>query len=401
MTAPPLPRSPRSRGSLQRHADALLQDAADSNVVPGVVALAVDSNGIIYEGGFGKRNSTQSTRMTPDTVVWIASMTKAITAAAAMQLVEGGSVDLDSPVARWIPEVSRTQVLVGWDADGQPQLRPPSRPLTLRHLLTHTGGWGYDQYSTDLIRYQELKGIPRIGSCRNIALTTPLLSDPGECWRYGIGIDWAGKMIEAVSGEKLGVYLEQNLFDPLGMSDTAFRITPEMRTRLAKVHTRAEGEYTPVDFELPQEPEFEMGGGGLYSTASDYAKLMRVFLNKGRGNGNQVLKPQTVELMSRNAMGNLEVTMLKTAMPHLTNDAEFFPGMPKKWGLSFMINEQATPSGRSPGSLAWAGLANTYFWIDQTKDVAGVYMTQIRPFADEQALSLFFAFEKQVYQSLD
>ncbi len=389
-----------SQGSLQSSADALLQGAADTGVVPGVVALATDRNGVIYEGGFGQRNNTQSTRMTPDTVVWIASMTKAITGTAAMQLVEQGKVDLDSPVGRWVPEIGRTQVLAGWDADGQPQLRPPSRPLTLRHLLTHTGGWGYDLWSADLVRYQKLKDIPGIGSCKNICLTVPLLSDPGERWTYGIGIDWAGKTVEAVSGQKLGVYLQENVFGPLGMNSTAFKITPDMRARLAKVHAHADGKYTPMDFEMPQEPEFEMGGGGLYSTASDYSKFVRVFLNRGKGNGNQVLKPQTVELMSRNAMGNLKVTMLKTQMPNLTNDAEFFPGMPKNWGLSFMINEERAPTGRTPGSLAWAGLANTYFWIDQSKGIGGVYMTQVLPFADEQALPLFYAFEKQVYQSV-
>src|SRR5262245_32134872 len=315
-------------GSLQSNADALLQNAADANVVPGVVAVATDRNGAIYEGGFGQRNNSQSTRMTPDTVVWIASMTKAVTGTAAMQLVEQGKVDLDSPVARWIPEVGSTQVLAGWDAAGQPQLRGPGRPLTLRHLLTHTGGWGYDLWSADLVRYQKLKDIPGIGSCKNIALTTPLLSDPGTRWEYGIGIDWAGKMVESVSGEKLGVYLKENVFDPLGMNNTAFKITPDMRSRLAKVHQHgADGSYKPIDFEMPQEPEFEMGGGGLYSTAGDYAKFVRVFLNGGKGNGNQLLKPQTVELMSRNAMGNLKVTMLKTQMPDLTNDAEFFPGM--------------------------------------------------------------------------
>lgn len=390
----------RSQGSLQSNADALLQSATDDLLVPGVVALATDRSDVLYEGGFGQRNISQPAAMTPDTVAWIASMTKPITATAAMQLVEQGKVDLDSPVARWIPEVGRTQVLAGWDADGQPQLRPPSRPLTLRHLLTHTGGWGYDLWSEDLIRYQKIKDIPRIGSCRNLALTTPLLSDPGERWRYGIGIDWAGKMVESVSGQKLGVYLKQHIFEPLGMRDTGFRITPEMRSRLAKVHEHADGKHTPIELEVTQEPEFEMGGGGLYSTASDYARFIRVFLNQGRSNGSQVLKPQTVELMSRNAMGPLKVTMLKSAMPNRTLDAEFFPGMPKRWGLSFMINEEAAPTGRLPGSLAWGGLANTYFWIDQGTGIGGVYLTQVLPFVDEQALPLFYAFEKQVYQSL-
>ena len=311
--------SAHSQGSLQSNADALLQGAADAGDVPGVVALATDRSGVIYEGGFGQRINGQSTRMTPDTVVWIASMTKAVTAAAAMQLVEQGKVNLDSPVTRWVPDLARTRVLDGWDADGQPRLRAPKKAITLRHLLTHTGGFAYDLWSADLVRYQKLKDIPGIGSCKNIALTTPLLSDPGERWEYGIGIDWAGKMVEAVSGQTLGYYLQENILGPLGMTNTAFKITPDMRSRLAKVHAHgADGSYTPIDFEMPQEPEFEMGGGGLYSTAGDYAKFVRVFLNRGKGNGNQVLKPQTVELMSRNAMGDLKVTMLKTAdaQPH-------------------------------------------------------------------------------------
>ena len=391
----------RSDSSLQASADSVLQAAADGGDVPGVVAVATNRDGNIYEGGFGRRNLNESTPMSPDTVVWIASMTKALTGTAAMQLVEQGKIDLDSPVTRWVPDLARTQVLDGWDADGQPRMRPPKRPITMRHLLTHTAGFAYDLWSSDLVRYQKIKGIPGIGSCKNIALTTPLLSDPGDRWTYGIGIDWAGKTVEAVSGTTLGQYLKDNLFDPLGMSDTAFKITPDMRSRLAKVHAHgADGKYTPIEFEMPQEPEFEMGGGGVYSTAGDYAKFVRMILNYGKGNGNQILSPQTVALMSRNAMGPLKVTMLKSEMPALTGDAEFFPGMPKNWGLSFMINEQPAPTGRTAGSLAWAGLANTYFWIDQNKGVGGVYMTQVLPFVDEKALPLFFAFEKTVYQSM-
>jgi CubicO group peptidase (beta-lactamase class C family) len=153
-------------------------------------------------------------------------------------------------------------------------------------------------------------------------------------------------------------------------------------------------------FEVPQEPEFEPGGGGLYSTAQDYQRFMRMILSDGRGNGNQVVSPQTVELMSRNAMGALRVNMLPSSNPALSRDAEFFPGTPKSWGLTFMINEAAAPTGRSAGSLAWAGLANTYFWIDRSKNVAGVYMTQILPFVDVKSFPLFLAFEKAVYQTV-
>jgi CubicO group peptidase (beta-lactamase class C family) len=225
--------------------------------------------------------------------------------------------------------------------------------------------------------------------------------DPGERWLYGINIDWAGKMVEAVSGEPLGVYLHENLFSPLGMDTTAFKITPQMRARLAKVHQRGDaGQLTPIDFEMTQDPEFEMGGGGIYSTAGDYLMFVRMILNRGKGNGNRVLKPETVDLMSRNAMGDLKVTLLKTIIPPLSHDAEFFPGMPKSWGLSFMINEETAPTGRPAGSLAWAGLANTFFWIDPKTGVGGVYLSQVLPFVDSRTLSLFYGFEKTVYQSL-
>jgi methyl acetate hydrolase len=300
-----------------------------------------------------------------------------------------------------VPDLAAAAVLEGFDGAGQPRIRPPKRPITLRHLLTHTAGFAYEIWSTDIQKYQQAKGLPGITSCQNAALKTPLLFDPGEQWMYGINMDFVGKAVEAVSGKKLGAYLKDNLLGPLGMNDTAFKISPAMRQRLAKVHHRGDdGKLTPdLELEIPQEPEFEMGGGGLYGTAPDYLKFVRMILNGGKGNGNQVLKPETVKQMSSNQMGKTNVQLLKTAMPPLSNDAEFFPGMPKKWGFSFMINTVQAPTGRSPGSLAWAGLANTYFWIDPAKGIGGVYLSQVLPFADKRALPLFFEFEKAVYQS--
>jgi methyl acetate hydrolase len=390
----------RAASSLKSSADGVLSAAASAGDVPGVIAMATNREGAIYEGAFGQR-LLGGDAMTTDTVVWIASMTKAITGVAAMQLVEQGKLNLDGAGSQWVPELGRARVLTGWDANGQPITRAPKRPITLRHCLTHTAGWAYELWSDDVARYQKAKGIPGIISCTNNALKTPLLFDPGEKWEYGIGIDWAGKMVEAVTGRRLGDYMEENIFTPLGMTDTAFKIRPDMRARLAKVHIRnAEGVLGPMDFEIPQDPEFEMGGGGLYSTAGNYLKFVQMILNRGTGNGQRLLRPETVDLMSRNAMGSNKVTMLKTAIPSLTNDAEFFPGMDKSWGLSFMINNVTAPTGRTPGSLAWAGLANTYFWIDHNKGVAGVYLTQVLPFADHKALPLFYAFESEVYQSI-
>ena len=186
------------------------------------------------------------------------------------------------------------------------------------------------------------------------------------------------------------------------MTDTAFKLTQRAhRTRLVGMHAReADGSLQPMPFEIPQEPEFQMGGGGLYGTAGDYLAFQRLFLNGGRANGRQVLKPETVRQMSENQMGAIDVRLLRTAIPAYSNDAEFFPGMVKKWGLGFMINTERVPGGRSAGSLTWAGLGNTYFWIDPAKRIAGVILTQLVPFADGKVLELYGKFESAVYTSL-
>jgi methyl acetate hydrolase len=379
--------------------DAALKRAADAGDVPGVVAVATDRSSVIYQGAYGKRVQGQPQAMTPDTVVWIASMTKALTAAGAMQLVEQGKLDLDAPAAKIVPALASAQVLEGFDASGQPRTRAPRRPIALRHLLTHTAGFGYEIWSEDIAKFQTAKNIPGIISCQNAALGTPLLFDPGERWFYGIGIDWAGKMVEAVSGKRLGDYLSQNLFAPLGMKSTGFRITPDMRARLAKIHQRGDDDKLApqMELEIPQDAEFDMGGGGLYGTAGDYLQFVRMMLNRGKANGNQVLKPETVDLMSKNAMGDTRVVALKTAAPPLSNDAEFFPGVPKAWGLSLQINLEKAPTGRPAGGLMWAGLANTYYWIDQATGIGGVYATQVLPFADKKSLPLYYEFESAFY----
>ncbi|MEJ2119959.1 MAG: serine hydrolase [Alphaproteobacteria bacterium] len=386
--------------SLSTAADALLQQGVADGAAAGVVAAATTASDTLYEAGFGERVLGEGTAMSPDTVGWIASMTKAVTGTAAMQLVEQGKLDLDAPAGTVIPHLAEVEVLKGFDGRGQPVTRPANTPITLRHLLTHTSGFVYEIWDADILRFQEATDTPQVTTCKDAALMTPLEFDPGERWEYGIGIDWAGKMVEAVSGQRLGEYMKANIFEPLGMASTAFKITPDMNARLAKIHARGEdGSLAPMDLILEQEPEFEMGGGGLYSTAGDYLKFVRMILNKGKANGNQVLKPETVEMMSVNQMGDCRVHELKTAMPPYSNDAEFFPGLEKTWGLTFMINEEEAPTGRSPGSLAWAGLANSFYWIDPAKGIGGVYLSQVLPFADVKALPLYLDFETAVYRN--
>jgi methyl acetate hydrolase len=379
--------------------DALLKAAVQAGDVPGVVAAVTTSDKMLYEGAFGERVLGQGTPMSMDTVMWLASMTKPIVGAAAMQLVEQGALSLDEPLSALVPQLGTVKVLTGWGADGRPMTRPPRSPITLRQLLTHTAGFTYDIWNPETARYQKTFNIPRAGTGKKAGLDIPLAFDPGTQWEYGINLDWAGQVIEAASGMKLGQYIQKNITSPLGMSSTAFKITPDMRARLAKVHQRdADGiKLTITQNEVPQEPEFEPGGGGMYSTASDYVRFMRMILNHGQANGHQLLKPETVDLMSNNAMGLLRVKMLPSQNKASSLDAEFFPGVAKTWGLSFMINEQQTPTGRSPGSLSWAGLANTFFWIDPKKDLAGVVMVQVLPFVDTKALALFNNFEKAVY----
>jgi methyl acetate hydrolase len=382
--------------------DQVLRSKSDAKEIPGVVALAASGSEVIYEGAFGKRDLGKDQAMTVDSVFWIASMTKAVTSAAAMQLVEQGKLSLDEPIGKLLPDLASPQVLEGFDAQGEPILRPAKRPITLRHLMTHTAGFCYDLWNADMGRYMEKKGVPGIISCKNDALTTPLTTDPGTRWEYGINIDFVGKAVEAGSGKRLDAYLRDHMFTPLGMTDTGFKISDAMRQRLVGAHARAsDGTLSPLPFEMEQDPEFHMGGGGLYSTAPDYIKFCQMILNNGSGNGNQLLKPETVALMAQNNMGDLVVTKMVSAAAIYTNDVDLYPGMVKKWGLSFMINTGLTPEGRSPGSLAWAGLANTYFWIDPARDVAGVILMQVLPFADGPCLEAFAAFERGVYAGLD
>jgi CubicO group peptidase (beta-lactamase class C family) len=381
--------------------DQTFRQAVASRAMPGIVALAATDTRVVYEGAFGTRELGKDAPMTADTVVWIASMTKAITATAAMQLVERGKLSLERPATEVVPELARAQVLEGFDATGAPRLRAPRRPITLRHLLTHTAGFSYEIWAPDIARYQEVTGTPSITTCTNAALTTPLLFDPGDRWEYGINIDWVGKMVEAVSGQRLDRYFQENLLGPIGMSDTSFKLSASQRSRLATVHQRGEGgALAPIEFALPEEPEFLMGGGGLYGTARDYVAFARMILQSGRARGGQVLRPETVDLMGQNHIGALEIGRMTTAVPALSHDIELFPGMSKKWGLSFLINTQPAPTGRSAGSLAWAGLANTYFWIDRTRQVCGVFLSQVLPFYDPAAVDLFGQFETEVYRAL-
>lgn len=378
--------------------DQCLSGTIERGDVHGVSAAILTDAGVQYEAAFGKRAVDGDDAMTVDTVMAIMSMTKALTGAAAMQLVEQGKLHLDTPAANVCPELGTAQVLTGFAGDGTAQLRPAQGAITLRQLLTHTSGLAYPTWNADLLRYATDHGIPDISTLQKAALQLPLMFDPGTDWEYGIGIDWVGQMIEVASQQTLGEYFAEHLTGPLGMTSTAFTPSPSMLARMAPIHKRTKtGALKALPPNVPEHPEFEMGGGGLLSTVQDYGRFVRMILGNGTLEGVRVLREVSVEQMVANQMGPLRVKPMPTAIPMLSNDAEFFPGEPKSWGLTFQISESDCATGRKAGTLMWAGLANSYYWIDRVSNLAGIYLTQIFPFVDTHALAHYYAFETAAY----
>jgi CubicO group peptidase (beta-lactamase class C family) len=357
--------------------------------------MVATDKAVIYEGAFGVRCLGAATKMSDDTVFRIASMVKLVTSVAAMQLVERGKLKLDEPAEAVDPTLASAQVLEGFDAHGAPRLRPPKTPLTLRNLLTHTSGYSYPLWDENVVGYLHVarsrKNLPR----------KVLMFDPGTRWSYGGSLDKVGRLVEIASGEHLDRYVHEHICAPLGMSNTTFSISTYQRAREASLHVRkADGTLEPQPLEKPSQTSVFSGGGGIYSTAPDYLTLLRALLNGGSLRGASILRPETVALMSRNQIGDLEAGILKTTNPALSNDVDFFPKVRLRWGFGHMINLDPVPDGRSASSLTWAGLFNTYYWIDPAYGIAAVIMMQILPFADARALDVYRQFERAIYRGL-
>ena len=388
--AAPLTKSVHSEGI-----DRALQARVRAGEIPGVVAMAANAQSVIYEGAFGFRDMAAASRMSTDTVFRIASMVKLLTSVAALQLVDRGKLKLDEPAGNIDPTLGSPQVLASFDAKGVPQLRPAQKPLTLRNLLTHTSGFSYPLWDPNVVRYLKVArsnpAFPRM----------PLMFEPGSRWAYGGSLDRVGRMVEIAGGQNLDRYFRDHITGPLGMNDTSFSLREEQRARQARLHVRdANGKLLPQPLERPNAPKVFSGGGGIYSTAPDYLTLLQALLNGGSLRKTSILRPETVALMSGNQIGDLKAGILKTTNPALSNDVDFFPGIQLRWGLGHMINIDPVPDGRKVGSLTWAGLFNTYYWIDPTMRIAGLIMMQILPFADRQALTTYRQFERGICHAL-
>jgi methyl acetate hydrolase len=375
--------------------DGVLRKGVADKAAVGVVAMATDRKGPIYQGAFGVADAATGRALSMDALFRIASMTKAITSTAAMQLIEQGRVGLDDPVEKYLPAFAHLQVFESFDpATGAYRLAPARNIATVRHLMTHTSGLGYPFTSATLRDFK-----PHAGEDYPIG---PLLFEPGTRWHYGTSIDWLGKVVEAVSGRPLDEYFRLRIFEPLGMADTFYNVPVDKQPRQVATHHR-DTDGLIVKDEVQQPPTINpiIGGGGLASTAADYIRFVRMILNNGELDGVRILKADTVAAMGQNAIGNVSVPALMTALPLRSDDFSFIADGRDKWGLGFLITVDKVKGKRSAGSLSWGGINNTYFWIDPRRGIGGVILMQFLPFADRKALALYDGFERGVYQLAD
>ncbi len=374
--------------------DAALAPFIAAGHVPGMAYAVIDAQGRFASGALGRRRLGGEAAMTDDTIGWLASLTKLVTSTAAMQLVEQGRLALDSSVEALLPELPPRQVLESLDAAGEAVLRPVRGPITLHHLLTHTSGFSYDTWNKALLSYAQRQAIPRIGTCKLKALDLPMLFDPGKRWEYGMSTDYVGLLVERASGLSLEEYIQRHICAPLGLRDLGFVLRPDQTARLASMHHRQpDGSLQVMQHEVPQQPEFFMGGGGLYGSITDFTRFMGLFLQGGLG----VLKPETIALMFENQIGDLNANGFPAGTAPNSGERRYFPGRRWKFGYGLALNPEATAEGRAAYSGAWAGRCNSYFWIDPARGIAGALLAQLLPFPDPQTLDAFYAFEQAVY----
>jgi methyl acetate hydrolase len=360
-----------------------------------------DRDGVIYEGAFGTLSVDGSEPVRPDTMFWIASMTKAIVSVAALGMIERGELELEQPVADVIPAFADLPVLEGFDGD-TPRLRPAARPATIRHLFTHTAGLGYWFDNPDVLRYHEVTGLPDPFSGSKRVFELPLLFDPGERFEYGISVDWLGRVVEEVSGQDLDTHCRQRIFEPLGMPDSTFLPSDAQRERLMAIHTGSPaGPPTLSDIAVPDEQEFLSAGGGLFSTCPDYTRFLRALLRGGELDGERVLSPESVDLAFSDHLNGapLPPEGSKSAVPELTYDV---PALPFKqgFGLGFNLMLEDLPGMRRAGSGNWAGLCNCYFFVDRATGITVTVMTQVLPFFDPRIIGALQQLEMTLYAEL-
>jgi len=380
---------------------AVVDEAVNQGELAFAVAAIGNSEGQLWAHAAGHRDINQRHTATSDNIIQIASMTKLVTSIAALQLVERGLLALDEPADVHIAELANLRVLTGFDAGGKGQFEDARRAPTVRELITHTAGFVYEIWNENEVRAVSTGLAESFLGGGNFRVN-PLAFQPGTQWEYGTNTDWLGALIEQRSGERLVDYFEKNIFDPLGMKDTHFELPEDKLHRSVAMMARAEEQMIaspsnqPVSRDRHSMP-FYSGGGGLYSTVDDYGSVLQMLLSAGTVNGSQVLSASTVDDMFDNHIGDLRPGPLVTQVPEVSNTADLGFAAPATFGLGLLIHPDGLPGGRRPNTGSWAGLFNTYYWIDRASDLYGIFGTQILPFYDTETISTLARFEQAVY----
>ena len=376
--------------------DDVLATAVAQQDLPFAVAMTASRAGVTWSGAVG--DAAPGLSASTDTVFRIFSMTKAIGSLAAMILIDRRRLSMDTPVAEVLPDHPPLRVLDGWDGDA-PRFRDPATPVTVRHLATHTSGLVYEFWNDVMPGYLERTGQATILSGTKASLGAyPLLFDPGTRWDYGIGIDWLGQVVEAVDGRRIDAFCKDEIFGPLGMTDTDVVVRPDMAPRLAAVKARGEdGVFVDFDLAPPVDPEVYGMGHCLYSTPENYLRFCRMILSGGALDGTRILSERAVADMTANQIGDVRIGKMTTVVPPVTADFEPFPDTSKTHSFACMRVEEDVPGMRRAGTNAWAGVLNTHYWIDPASDVCAVLMTQSLPFVEPRYMATYEAFERAVY----
>jgi methyl acetate hydrolase len=374
-----------------------ISSAVRHGETPGVVALVVGRDGVLYQGAAGKLDIAHDITMPVNAIFAIASMTKPVTSVAIMILGEEGKLNLDDSVSKYLPGFDNLRVITKFNEnDATYETRPAKRPMTIRHLLTHTSGLGYDFSNAIEHRLME--------KTKKSEWELPLLNDPGDKWHYSASTVVLGMVVEKISGEPLEAYFQKHIFEPLGMVDTSYAVPLAKQSRVATKYHRIDGEWKELTQTrpIPATPVGPFrGDGGLYSTAQDYGKFMQMLLNGGHLGQAKILSERSVKMMGENNIGPIFVELQPVTQPSLAKPFPLGAGH-DKFGLGFQItsSDPRYAMFRSAGSMSWAGIYNTEFWIDPVQHIGGVMLMQVLPFYDDGALRTLRDFEKLVYQDL-
>ena len=397
---------------MEAQLDPIFQAAIDAKTVPGVAGVAMDVSGkVLFSKGYGHTTfgDANSAKVTPQTSCVVFSCSKLVTCVAALQLVEQGKLNIQDPAKKYVPEIAKIQRLHGFHADGSPDLRPPEKDILVLHLFTHTAGFSYDFFDQDTLKYRIAAGeTPCAYMSRNARedFNTPLLFEPGSAYSYGISIDWLGFIVASISGLTLAEYADKHIIQPLGLKNMGVSLSEEQEKNFLTVCAKdVDGNLTPSPVKLPENPEVYGGGHFLYSSCEDYANFLVTIVNNGTHpiTNVQILKPDTVrdyiftDMIPAVGCSDKGIGDITASVPALSRTGTFLPGVKKGWSLGVMMANEQVPNGRRKTSGSWAGLGNSYYWMDPVAGKLGFVVSGILPFFDPDILHLVDALERAVY----